>query len=143
MTQERQYGKWTENESQIAVVAYRNGNCGSNECTRVYGIPRATIWRRAMKKNWYVNGVKALGRQATFFGDMEEILADPIIMLEEYFCGLGLSIEDVRKLAFDLAEKYKFPHTFNKEKMLAAKNCSMHLCEEILNCLFGSQRLPH
>jgi hypothetical protein len=92
-----------------------------------------------MKKNWYVNGVKALGRQATFFGDMEEILADHIIMLEECFCGLGLSIKDVRKLAFDLAEKYKLPHTLNKER----KMVRMHLCEEILKCLFGSQRLPH
>jgi hypothetical protein len=39
---------------------------------------------------------------------MEEILADHIIMLEEYFCGLGLSIKDVRKLAFHLAENMNF-----------------------------------
>jgi hypothetical protein len=54
----------------------------------VYGVPRATIRRHTMKKNWYVNGVKALGRQATFFGDIEKILADHIIMLEECFGGL-------------------------------------------------------
>jgi hypothetical protein len=74
-----------------------------------------------MKKNWYVNGVNALGKQATFFGDMEVILDDHIIMLEEYFCGLGLSIKDVRKFAFDLAEKYKLPHTLNKETKMAEK----------------------
>jgi hypothetical protein len=87
----------------------------------VYGVPRATIKRHAMKKNWYVNGVKALGEQVTFFGDMEEILDDHIIMLEEYFCGLGLSIKDVRKLTSDLAEKYKLPHTLNKETKMAEK----------------------
>jgi hypothetical protein len=54
-----------------------------------------------------------------------------------------MSIKDVRKLAFDLAEKHKLPHTFNKEKMLVGNNDSMHLCEEILTCLFGNQRLPH
>jgi hypothetical protein len=99
----------------MAVAAYRNGDCGLNESSRVYGLPKATVRAHIMKKIWYVNCVKALGRQATFFGDKKEILADHIIILEEYFCGLGLSIKDVRKLAFDLAEKYKLPHTFNKE----------------------------
>jgi hypothetical protein len=42
-----------------------------------------------MKANWYANGVKALGRQATFFGGMEEIHADHIIMLEERFFFFG------------------------------------------------------
>jgi hypothetical protein len=87
MTQKGQYGKWTENDLQIPVAVYRNGDCGLNECSRVYGVPRATIRWHAMK-NWYVNGVKALGRRATFFGDTEEILADHIIMLEECFGGL-------------------------------------------------------
>jgi hypothetical protein len=85
----------------------------------VFGVPEATLRRHAMKENWYVNGVKALGRQATFFGVMKEILTCHIIMLEECFVELRLSIEDVRKLAFDLAEKYKLPHTFNKETKLA------------------------
>jgi hypothetical protein len=37
---------------------------GLNECSRVYGVPKVTIRRRAMKKNWYMNGVKALGRRS-------------------------------------------------------------------------------
>jgi hypothetical protein len=32
-----------------------------------------------------------------------------------------MSIKNLRKLAFDLAEKYKLPHTFNREKKLAVK----------------------
>jgi hypothetical protein len=68
-------------------VAYRNGDYGLNECSSVYGVPKATINRHATKKNWQVNGVKALGRQATFSGDIGEILADNIITLEE--CSLG------------------------------------------------------
>jgi hypothetical protein len=42
MTQRGQYGKWTENELQMAVVAYRNGDYDLNECSRVYGVPKAT-----------------------------------------------------------------------------------------------------
>jgi hypothetical protein len=72
---------------QIAVAAHGNGDCGLNECRRVYGVPKATIRRLFMKKNWYVNGGKALGGQATFSRDMEQILADHIIMLEENFLG--------------------------------------------------------
>jgi hypothetical protein len=88
MTQRGQYGKWTENKLQMAVAACRNGDCGLNECSKVYGVPKATIRRHAMKRSWYVNGVKALGRQATFSGDTEQILADHINMLDERF-GVG------------------------------------------------------
>jgi hypothetical protein len=58
---------------------------GLIECSRVYGVPKATITRNAMKTNWYVNGVRALGRQAMFSGNTEQILVDHIIMLEERF----------------------------------------------------------
>jgi hypothetical protein len=40
---------------------------------------------------------------------------------------LGLSIKDVRKLAFGLAEKFKLPHTFYKKKKLEGKNGFEHL----------------
>jgi hypothetical protein len=61
--------KWTGNELQMTVEAYRNGDYGFNECSRVYEVPKATTRRRAMKKNWHVNGVNSLGRQATSSGD--------------------------------------------------------------------------
>jgi hypothetical protein len=48
----------------MAVAAYRNGDCGLNEYSRVYGVPEAAIRRLAMKKNWYRNGMKALGRRS-------------------------------------------------------------------------------
>jgi hypothetical protein len=70
----------------------------------VYGVCETVIRRHSVKWYWYVNAVKALRRQATFFADREQILSDRTFMLEEHFCGLGLSIKDVRKLAFDLAE---------------------------------------
>jgi hypothetical protein len=117
MTQRGQCGKWTENVLQMAVAAY-----GLNKCRRVHGVPKATIRRHTMK-NWYVDDVKALGRKATFSGGIQQILADHIIMLQERFC--GLSIEDVRKLAFQLVEKYKLPHTAVKRKNWRGK---MVLC---------------
>jgi hypothetical protein len=46
----------------MAVAAYRNGDCGLNECSRVYGVPKATIRRHAMKKNWNVKTSYVLWR---------------------------------------------------------------------------------
>jgi hypothetical protein len=91
MTQRGQYGKWIENELQMAVAAYRNGDCGLNECSRVYGVPKATIRWHTMKKIWYVSGVKALGRQATFFGDMEEIVHMMLVLFPYLipFCNIS------------------------------------------------------
>jgi hypothetical protein len=78
MTQKGQYGKLTANELQMAVAAYRNEVYGLNGYSRAYGVTKAIIRRLIMKKNWYTNGVKALGGQATFSGDMVQILADHI-----------------------------------------------------------------
>jgi hypothetical protein len=50
---------------QLPVAVYRNGDCELNECSRVYGVPIATL-RTNVIKNWHVNGVKALGREATY-----------------------------------------------------------------------------
>jgi hypothetical protein len=87
MTRKGQYLKWTEKELQMTVASYRNGDCDLNECSGVYGVPKATIMRHAMKKNCYINGVKSLGGQGSFFRVVEEILADHITMLEECFGG--------------------------------------------------------
>jgi hypothetical protein len=72
---------------------------------------------------------------------MEQILADHIIMLEERLF-FWLSIKDVRKLAFDLAENYKLPHTFNKEKKLAGEKWFYAFMRRNLQH-FGNQRSPH
>lgn len=119
MVSKRKYGSWLEADLQRAIAAYRNGDYGLNECSRVYGVPKATIKRHSDKKNSIVNEFKALGRQPTFSPDMEKILCEHILKFEETF--FGLTISDIRKLAFDIAEKYSLPHTFNKEKGMAGK----------------------
>lgn len=113
------YGKWNEADLQLAVAAYKNGDVGLNECSRVYGVPKATIKRHADSKNAFSNTVKCFGRQATFSAEMEKVLVDHILLFEERF--LGFTIKDVRKLAFDIAEKLGLSHTFNKEKRIAGK----------------------
>ncbi|KAJ8872111.1 hypothetical protein PR048_025713 [Dryococelus australis] len=40
-----------EIELQLAIDAFKNGDCGLNECARVYGIPRGIIKRSSYSKN--------------------------------------------------------------------------------------------
>jgi hypothetical protein len=50
--------------------------------------------------------------------NMEEIVKH-VLSLES--CFFGLTATDLRKPAFQLAEKYKLPHRFNTEKRIAGK----------------------
>lgn len=113
------YGDWTEQELQLAIAAYKNGDCGLNECARVYGVPKATIKRHADSKNAYANEVKSFGRRATFSKDMEDELASYILRFEEIL--FGLTIKDIRRLVFDIAERHSVPHSFNSETRMAGK----------------------
>ena len=87
----------------LAVAAYKNGDYGLNECTRVYGVPKATI-RRYADENTVPNNVKTKGRPPVFCKDMERIISEHILHLEE--CFFGLTIKEVRKLAFDVATQF-------------------------------------
>jgi hypothetical protein len=93
------------NELQIDVAVYINGGYGLNEYSWVYGVPKggklACERRRVPRETSCV------------FSRYRDDSSWP------YY------IRGVRKLASDLAEKYKLPHTFNKEKKLAGK---MVLC---------------
>lgn len=51
--------------------------------------------------------------------EMENELAQHILNLE--LCFFGLIITDLRKLVFQLAEKYNLSHRFNKDKKIAGK----------------------
>ena len=82
-----------------------------------FGIPRTTLQRR-MKMT--INGPALLGRKSVFTPQQEEVLAKHMKEMVNMFYGLtGL---EARKLAFDLAEKLKMKHQFNKEKKVAGRD---------------------
>ncbi|KAG5870667.1 hypothetical protein JTB14_008035 [Gonioctena quinquepunctata] len=60
---------------------------------------------------------KRLGRPKDLTAAMEAELVQHILKLET--CFFGLTIEELRRLAFQIAEKYNFHHRYNKEKQLA------------------------
>lgn len=63
--EKRKYGQWSEENLQQAIAAYKNGDYGLNECSRVYGVPKATLKRHADKKNLTITVVRKLAYDVT------------------------------------------------------------------------------
>jgi hypothetical protein len=59
---------------------------------------------------------------------MEKILCEHKLKFEE--TSFRLTISDIRKLTFDIAEKYSLPLTFKKEKGMAGRKMVLQLNEK-------------
>lgn len=85
----------------MAVAAHKNGDNELNECVKICGVPKAMIQRHAGGKNTFANESKVLGRPAIFSPEFEQELDDHILQIKTRI--FGLTIKDVRRLAFELA----------------------------------------
>lgn len=120
MAKRGKYGKWSETDMHLAISAFKNGDMGLNQCAKIYGVPKATLKRHLDGKNTYANEEhKFFGKGTTFSPEMETELASHILKFEE--CMFGLTIKDVRELAFEFADKNDIAHSFDKEKRMAGK----------------------
>lgn len=99
-------------EKAIAdVVANR---MGYSKASQMWGVPKTTLERRVKNKNKLVSGIsKKLGVGSTIIPKhLEDLLRDHILHMEE--CLFGLTCADVRKLAYELAERNNINHPFKK-----------------------------
>ena len=111
------------------------GNCGSDnlksaltsvqegmtlsKASKIYGVPRKTI-RRHAKKEVGTPGEVHLGRHRIILSDdVEKELFDHITYMEKALYGLGT--KDVRRLAYEIAERTGISHPFSREKKMAGK----------------------
>jgi len=114
------YGKWSHEDLHQAVSAIQRGDFGLNEASRLYGVPKATLSRHMNGKNEVANlEIKFHGSETTLGEQLDRELAEHCLLLESMY--FGLRIDDIRKLAFDLAEANNVPHKFNREKGMAGK----------------------
>jgi hypothetical protein len=91
-----------------------------NKCCKKYNIPKPTLNRHLFKKNKKGNGnIIARGRGAAFTAALEKELADHIITLENHL--FGLSIDDIRRLGYQIAVKNHIKNNFNEENEMAGK----------------------
>ncbi|XP_046739568.1 uncharacterized protein LOC124407470 [Diprion similis] len=103
-------GKWTEESLKAAINALKNGEMSVYAAAKAYQIPRKTLEMR-FKNN---NDKKGPMGPTCFFGDENERkLANHIKVMQAK--GFPLTIDDVRKVAYLLAEQLNLNHRFNKE----------------------------
>ena len=118
--QRRVFGKWTGEDLERAVGAIQRGDFSLCEASKMYGVPKGTLSRHLSGKNKIATlSTKFHGRRKTFDADMEKDLVQHCLALESMY--FGMRIDDVRKLAYDLAKANDVQHTFNHEKKMAGK----------------------
>lgn len=103
-----------------ALSTMQRGDMGLNAASKSYGVPKATLSRHEKCQNLYANGtVKYHGQSCTLTESMEEELVEHCLQLESMY--FGLRVDDLRRLAFDLAEANGINHNFNREERMAGK----------------------
>lgn len=120
----REYGKWSPQTMKRALDEYKKGNLGFNECCRRYEIPKPTFRRHLLgqikRQGNLQNKRHVNGRLLALPEQVEEELVAHILKFEELL--FGLTINDVRKLAYDVLAANPYLHNpFNKETKMAGK----------------------
>ncbi|KAJ2937617.1 hypothetical protein O0L34_g17873 [Tuta absoluta] len=116
---EKKYYKWKPEDLKNAIHDFKNENIGINECARLHKVPKATLKRHLQKGDTSENVEINKGRPVVFDKDLEDLLVKHIVTLEHHM--FGLTISDIRKLAYQIAEKNYIPHRFNHAKQMAGK----------------------
>lgn len=119
MAATRKYYEWNETSMKLAITALKK-ECGLNEASRVYGVPKATLKRRFDGTNKNAKDEKQVrGSSAHLTPGLEVKLYEHILEMEA--CLYGVTPNDVRRLAYQIAEKNNINHRFNKNKAMAGK----------------------
>jgi len=106
---------------KAAVEEVRSGRLGYKAASARHGVPKSTLERRVKNKNQHaVESMKVLGAKKVFADEVENELVQYCVRMEEMF--FGLTVTDLRRLAFQLAERNGIDHPFNKETKLAGED---------------------
>jgi hypothetical protein len=107
---------YSEEVLQRALEDVRSGRLSKLAASRQYGIPRSTI-RKRLKSN---DQPKSLGRfRLTFSENQENELLNYVKKMDNMFHGLTMC--NLRKIAFDYAQVKNISNRFNQEAQLAGK----------------------
>ena len=115
-------GSWSPTRMEQAIASVNSKEMGLNKAAKMFDVPKATLHRRLeiSKATMKVSGgEKHMGRHSDLPSELESQLVTHVINLEERMFGVTLS--DLRRLAYQLAEANKLSHRFNKTKEMAGK----------------------
>ncbi|KAF2895084.1 hypothetical protein ILUMI_11089 [Ignelater luminosus] len=114
---------WSADCMTRALQEVLEGRMGYNKAARTFSIPQSTLEDKVKKVRQ--RGLssasvaeKSLGRFKTVFTEAQETeLVNHILFLEERL--FGLTLHDLRRLAFELAERNNLSNNFNKTTQMA------------------------
>ena len=97
-----------------AIEAVVGGSMGILRAAKTFAVPKTTLHRRVANKNKLIHGeLKGMGAKKTALPRIiERDLVKYILQMESML--FGLSMDDVRVLAFQLAESNGLQHPFNR-----------------------------
>lgn len=107
---------WTGEELAAALAAIRDGE-KIREVGRRFGIHEATLRKRL--KQGVIGGPK-MGTKTVFTEKQEKELASHLLRLANLF--YGVTLIELRRIAYEFAEKNKLKNSFNQETKLAGKD---------------------
>ncbi|XP_068081804.1 uncharacterized protein [Anabrus simplex] len=107
-------GQWSEESLQMAMEHVRTGGMNCFRASQDYGIPYRTLKRRLEKND---EKKHAMGPQSCLGEENEKKLVTYIRQLQ--ISGFPPTGENLRKLAFQFAERNGIPHRFRRENGMA------------------------
>lgn len=112
---------WDPQAMQRAINAVKDG-MPMQTAAKNYNVPRNTLKRRVLNKNQHAKDTnKVLGHYRPVFNEEQERqLVQHLLDMEVRF--FGITVHDLRSLAYQLAEQNNIPHNFNHDKKLAGKD---------------------
>lgn len=123
-------GKWSEEDMMKAVLEVTNNRMGCKRAAESFGVPQTNLERKVKKFNKAEDFNKIpteykfkekLGPISTIFSiEEEKELVNYIKLMENRL--FGLNTKDLRKLAYQLAERNNKKHSFNDLKKEAGKD---------------------
>ena len=110
--------KWSKDNMNLAIKSIKSGESSLRSAAREFDVPRQTLHR-------YVQETKPIKKQigsfATAFSEDEENELVSHILKLEVTC-YGITIREMRSLAFQMAVLNGKPHPFNLNSQLAGKD---------------------
>lgn len=113
--------KWDQDAMVQAVAAVKENNMGFLKASKVYKVPRSTLENYVNHKSKDIESLIStrLGRKCALGENLEKQLLEYCKTMDQRF--YGVTVRDIRQLAFQLAVKNNIAHPFALSKGLAGK----------------------
>lgn len=113
--------KWSSDNMINAIIAVREKRMGYLAASKRFNVPRSTLFDYVRSNSEPTEAVKSkLGRKPILPDELEEKLVEYLLMMEKKY--FGCTRNDVKRLAYQLAELNNIPNPFSIVKEVAGKD---------------------